>query len=162
MKNKKLIYFLIPLVLLIWGLIIFRIIKQIHHSQKPAIDNTSYSKNNNPGPDPDSSALILKYHDPFLHGITFKIYDSGKSDNLFSNNSNLTTVTKAPVNFPNTRYSGFVINSKNKQKLGLLKIDNKDFLVQEGDVVSGEKIIRLHADSVIISFKKAKKTFLRD
>jgi hypothetical protein len=162
MKNKKLIYILIPLVLLIWGLIVFRIIKQINRSQKPAIDNTSYSKNNNQGPETDSSSLILHYRDPFLHGITRKISDSGGSYNLFSNNSNLTTVTKAPVNFPNTRYSGLVINSKNKLKLGLLKIENKDFLVQEGELVSGEKIIRLHADSVIISFKKIKKTFFRD
>lgn len=162
MKNKKLIYILIPLVLLIWGLIVIRIIKQIHHSQKPAMENASYSKNNNPGPVADSSALILKYRDPFLHGFIRKSSDSGRSDNLFSNNSNLTTVTKAPVSFPNTGYSGLVINSKNKQKLGLLKIDNKDFLVQEGDLVSGEKIIRLHADSVIISFKKTKKTFFRD
>jgi hypothetical protein len=162
MKTKKLIYILIPLVLLIWGLIVFRIIKQIRHSQKPHIENASYSKNHNPGPAADSSSLILKYRDPFLHGNIRKISDSWRSDNFLSNNSNLSTVTKAPVSFPNTRYSGLVINSKNKQKLGLLKIDNKDFLVQEGDLVSGEKIIRIHSDSVIISFKKTKKTFFRD
>jgi hypothetical protein len=161
MKNKKLIYILIPLVVVIWGLIVFRIIKQIHHSQKPEIGNAIYSKGKLSITDNDSSKLILKYRDPFLNGMTRKNYAS-RSESIFGNNSNLTTVPKPTINFPATKYSGLVTNSKNKHKLGLLKIDNKDFLVQEGDLVSGEKIIKLHADSVIISFKKAKKTFLKD
>jgi hypothetical protein len=161
MKNKKLIYILIPLVVVIWGLIVLRIVKQIHHSQKPDVENTSYSKGSLAHADNDSSPLILKYRDPFLNGITRK-NSASKSVSILGNNSNLTTVPKPSINFPATRYSGLVINSKNKQKLGLLKIENKDFLVQEGDLVSGEKIIKLHSDSVIISFKKAKKTFFRD
>lgn len=162
MKNRKLIYILIPLVVVIWGLIVLRIIKQIHHSQTPEMESTAYSKINGSISEKDSSALILKYRDPFLNGITRKSSGAGQSGSVFGNNNNLTTVPKPVINFPDTRYSGLVVNSKNKHKLGLLKIDNKDFLVQEGDLVSGENIIKLHADSVIISFKKTRKTFFRN
>jgi hypothetical protein len=162
MKNRQLMYILIPSVLLIWGLIIFKIIKQIHHAQKPATELSPFLKVGEMKGVIDTSSLLLNYRDPFLHGVVRSSSSSQSYEDFNSNNTNLTTAKKPPVNFPITKYSGLVINYKNRHKLGLIKIENKDFLAKEGELVAGERIIRLYTDSVIVSYNKTKKTFLRN
>lgn len=162
MKNKKIIYILIPLTLIIWGLIILKIIKHFSHITIPVTNLYTIPKSINKESSADSSTLILNYRDPFLSGTSLSFASSHNADNLISNNNNLTMAPKPAMNFPNTRYSGLVINTKNKHKLGLLKIDNKDFLAREGEEVGGEKILKLYSDSVVISYKKSKKTFFKN
>jgi type II secretory pathway component PulC len=136
--------------------------KQIRHSPLSTFENTSYSKNSIADQDVDTSSLILKYRDPFLNTVARKCSDSGQSGDLNGSSTAHKSVTKVPVNFPDTKYSGLIVNSKNKQKLGIIKIGKKDFLAKEGEMIEGEKILKLYNDSVIISFNKAKKTFFRD
>jgi hypothetical protein len=155
MKNRKLTYVLVPLVLFIWGLIIFKVNKHSHHPQKPSIVINSI-KNSNPGIETDSAAMILNYRDPFLGGIALS---AQSREELLNQNTSFSTSLKSVLNFPLTKYSGLVTNTKNKFKVGLIKIENKEFLATEGDLLGGEKIVRLFADSVVISFKKTKKTF---
>jgi hypothetical protein len=154
-KNRQLIYVLIPSVLIIWGLIIMKVIRNIHHSQKQVIETSSISRGSELELINDSSSLILNYPDPFLRGIN-------QMSSSSQERSNLQSATKTQINFPNTKYSGLVINYKSKHKLGLIKIENQDFLAEEGDFVAGEKILRLYNDSVIISFNKIKKTCLKN
>jgi hypothetical protein len=161
MKNRQLIYILIPLVLIVWGLIIFKIFKQIRHSNNHASEVFSNLKNSDQVTEPDSFSLILHYRDPFLQGIVRPLSSSRSFGSLINNNSNLTSI-KPQVNFPASKYSGLVINYKNKNKLGVIKIDNKDFLVKEGELIAGEKIIRLYNDSVIVRFRNIKKTILKN
>lgn len=128
-----------------------KIIRHIHHSQKPVFETSSISRGTEMKLINDSSSLILNYPDPFLRG-------NNQISSFSQESSKLQSATKPQINFPNTKYSGLVINSKSKHKLGLIKIENQDFLAEEGDFVAGEKILRLFNDSVIISFNKMKKT----
>lgn len=162
MKNKQLIYILIPLVLIIWGLIIYKIINHVNHGKDNSMDTLPFTKVIRSSSNSDTLSLALYYRDPFLHGIIRPVSGSISSNDLLSNKGSLTIATKATVNFPGTRYFGFVVNAKNKQKLGLLKIDNKDYLAKEGDLIGGEKIAKLYTDSVIIIFNKTKKTFFKN
>lgn len=161
MKNKKLIYILLPLVIAIWGLIILRFIKQAHPFHGKLVEKESALAIKGLIIDRDTSILILKYRDPFLSGVSRRNVDRVFSETIFRNTENLTSVPKAIISIPDTKYYGLVVNPKSRNKLGLMKIDNKDFLVQEGDVISGERVLKLHPDSVIISFKRLRKTIIK-
>ena len=162
MKNKQLSYILIPLVLVIWGLIVYKIINQVNHGKDKSMGTLPFTKAVRSSSVSDTLSLVLYYRDPFLHGMIRPVSGSISSNDLLSNKGSLTIATTATVNFPGTRYFGFVVNSKNKQKLGLFKIDNKDYLAKEGELIGGEKIAKLYTDSVIIICNKTKKTFFKN
>jgi hypothetical protein len=159
MKNKQMIYVLLPLVLIIWGFIAFKIIRQVKHKQNPPQDNQAIQKASSMESVKDTFSLILEYRDPFLHGMLRPpSISSTNPNNLLSNKTNLSSETKPVVVVPNTKYFGLVTNSKNKQKLALIKINEKDYIAKEGEVVAEEKISKLFADSMIILYHKTKKT----
>lgn len=162
MKNKKLMYVLIPLTLLIWGIIILKIFNQVHPDRNSYSQSTSVIQQVSNQSDRDTLSLLLNYRDPFLHGVVRSVTNTMPKENISNGFGQLSTATHVAVNFPNTKYSGLVINSKSKSKVGLIRINEKDYLAKEGELIGGGKIIRLFADSVIISFNKTKKTFLRN
>jgi hypothetical protein len=162
MKNKKVTYILIPLTLLIWGLIIFRVIDNFKQPQNADFKSAVNKRDVNQYLSKDTTSLLLNYPDPFLH----RNVQSGRSistdeGSINGENVNLSVVTKAQVVFPLITYSGIIVNSKSKLKTGLVKIASKDYLVKEGETVDGEKILKLYPDSVIILYKANKKTILK-
>lgn len=90
--------------------------------------------------------LKLNYRDPFL-GRNFQ--QQGQDNQALAVRTNLVT-SASPIKIPLTVYSGLVINPKNKKKTGLLKIDQKDYLVREGETIEGERVLKLYKDSVIL------------
>jgi hypothetical protein len=147
------------MVILIWGIIIFKIIKKFNNPEIPSSSAYSFTKTNVPETVKDTFSLTLNYRDPFLDGkARFRII-SGGDNNLLSEKTALATAKKASINFPEIKYSGIVINSKNKQKVGLLKIASRDFLAKEGELVGVVKISKLYNDSVTVILSNTKRTF---
>lgn len=162
MKNKLLSSILIPMVILIWGIIIFKIIKHINNSEVPTLATYSFTKTSSHETTKDTLTLILNYRDPFLNGIARGTTISEGNNNLTGDKSVLFTPAKPLAKFPDIKYSGMVINSKNKQKTGLLKIENKDFLVKDGELAGRVKVFKLFTDSVIVVSNREKRTFYKN
>jgi hypothetical protein len=161
MKNKRLTYVLIPLVLLIWGLIFYRIfmgsdkdgpVQTIRDIRKVAKKDSLT----------DIFEIKANYRDPFL---------SGSDKTLVSNTGDVVpdrvgfTSVKPPVPeiiIPDLRYFGLIMNPKSKQKLGLFRLNNKNFILKEGTVQEDFKIVRLFNDSVKVQYKTKRKTFKKN
>ena len=74
MKNKKLTYILVPLVLIVWGLIIYRIFNTIHNTDDSPLLNTPIATiNGEKNTLLDTFSLQLNYRDPFLGNLHRKI-----------------------------------------------------------------------------------------
>ncbi|MDP4209204.1 MAG: hypothetical protein Q8928_10360 [Bacteroidota bacterium] len=162
MKNKRLIYFLLPLVLFIWGAIFYKIFAGFD-SSKPK-DNgvslpTNKNKSNLPG---DTISLVADYRDPFLEGYELEETENAEyEEDLESNKkgfANTAPVSKPVINVPEIKYYGVIANNATKKKTGIFRITGKDCILKEGELSGDFKIVKLFNDSAKIAYQQIKKT----
>jgi len=154
MKNKKMLYVLVPAVILIWGAVVFSIFSHIHnpdtsfeHYSSPAYSKVSES-------DSSKYQLIANYRDPFNAGM------KNSSEDEISEQEKLNKIQKMnqQVNWPNIEFLGKI--SHNKKWVVLLKVNNSNILMQEGDEKLNIKLLKMYNDSVLLNFQKDKRVFV--
>jgi hypothetical protein len=156
MNNKKTIYILLPLVLILWGYIIYRVVDQA----KPEIDlsNSELPRlqvNSNQN-EQESYQLLLDYQDPFLKTAIANNQNAEKEQ------------AEAQVrrrglhawNWPNFTYNGSIQN--HKKVVGLLQMNSSNLLVQEGKVYQEFKVFKLFPDSIIMERGGEKRTVVKN
>ena len=159
MKNKKLLYILIPIVLLIWGMISYKIVVNINDDE---VFNTQIQLglkegDNNNTLVKDSFKLLLDYRDPFLTSYkrSYKRTISSKSS---SDGKKKVKELEMTESWPMINYGGMIKQKKSNQKVGLIQINQIDYLIRENEEVSEFKIVRITRDSVVLRRGKLKKT----
>ena len=144
LKNKKFTYLLIILVILIWGSVFFKIYSKFgggKRVERSLLKSFGTSENSH---DDSIFTLVLDYPDPFL-----KI--GGRVDNHPVTAAN--TPQKQPTVWPPIEYRGYVVISNKKESSGLLKIQNADLLVKQGQEYLGVKIRTIKKDSIFVAYK---------
>ena len=123
MKNKKTLYILIPAVLIIWGLIVYKIFSW---SDDPGTDTLlPIAKKTLPVTDSvDKSVIHANYPDPFLKDKTYKASGTVPAGNKVANVANsdskkTTVVVKTPpvAKWPKIRYDGLIINKNSGENV---------------------------------------------
>jgi hypothetical protein len=163
MKNKKLIYVLFPLVILIWGFIFYRILSHSGNDQFEQVTKKTINVRSSTNKE-DTISLSVNYRDPFLGSELAITYS--KSENVIKSSlSNKTNIQQThilmsiPIDFPEIRYFGFITNQKDKKKLGLIRVNNKDILMKEGEFSEGFKVVKIFDDSINICYKNNFKVY---
>ena len=186
MKNKRLVYLLLPLVLVVWGLIAQRIWSAATDS---APDSPTVTGGNAPVATRTAGrnqrpALLLTYADPFKPLLTAKT--PGLTTAVPQQNSARTTamafapvpfarrntqpltpttslpVATLPVVWPQVKYLGLIKSTKENNQIALLSIDNQESIIKVGQSNQGVQLVKLFRDSVQLSFNKQKKSFHRN
>ena len=143
MKNKKVIYVLIPLVIFVWGFIgyrIFALLKQKdtssfqHHMEKLQLQEKEII---------DTFYLIADYPDPFLKSNTG--YRTNKTSKY--RNSQKKNQKKRDIRWPNIEYKGLIKNQKTEKTVINIKINNKNMLMSEGDEMEQVRLLKVFNDS---------------
>jgi len=159
MKSKKALYFLIPLVVLVWGLIILRVLKMTH----PMADDNAFANRTVATGDSVKvrrlQRLNLNYADPFLKDI--HVFSSSDQENnetysVFKTNPE---PPKKVVRWPNIIYNGLVENSKNR--MAIVQCDNKTFIVGKDQVIGQLEVLSVFSDSIIVKNEEEKRTFIK-
>jgi hypothetical protein len=151
-----------PLVLIIWGCIIYKIYLSLEHKQSHTFEGNTVSKTTQNSAITDTFTIIDNYRDPFLLKVpSAKANQSAQGKYLLSNRTGLTANVSTVV-FPEVKYFGLITNSQKKKKVGLLRISNQDLIVQEGELQQTIKILHMCNDSVIIMLGKVKKTIRKN
>ncbi len=157
MKNKKFTYVLIPVVLIVWGMIIYRLFNGTNSGL--AInknENKLFEKNVNETM-ADTFSIRGNYKDPFLskrsqrnqiQETTIKQPTTNETKKLKPEAKN----NKSLVTWPNVVFSGLIKNQKSNKQLALLQIDGKADIMQVGDTKSNIKLLKTSHDSIEISF----------
>lgn len=155
MKNKKLTYLLGLVLLVVWGLIIYRIFYAVSgdsdndlpiassHPVKEAYNDYTIPK--------DTTHLLLNYRDPFglvqskdTLNTTVKISHSV--------NSNAAAIKKSAFDWGFIQYSGYIRNPVSKKLIALVSINGKNEMLSEGDTKDQVKLIKNVQDAIKISF----------
>jgi hypothetical protein len=173
MKNKKLQYILIPVVLLVWGLIIYRVVdftKQDDPIEPETI--STIQPNQNKGTIQDTFSLYANYRDPFLKNVRYsrprytkkttstKKEEPQKTTKKTESNIALRRDILENIRWPEIKYGGIVQNSQSGEKVGLMEVDKREFLIRKNDSVQRIFIKDIYKDSVIVIYKETHKTFV--
>jgi hypothetical protein len=160
MKNKKLLYVLLPAVIGIWALIFYRVFAAV----KPGNDTDSVTVTNigkdNEALISDTFQLIADYRDPFLGTLI--------DDKPVRSNGPVVITEAKPVipkpypvqaPWPSVSYSGMIRNQHSSVQLAMLQVNGQSYTVRSGEIIEGIQILKVFRDSIEVSMGKERKTF---
>lgn len=170
--NKYAPYVLGPILLLIWGLIFYKIYQAVYGNGEE-LEVPSY------GALPvfetvqkDSGyALLMDYRDPFLGGrFQYKNTSSNttpprtNTPPRVTNSRRKTTPSpaqpKTTIPFPKVIYQGYQILEQDT--IALLNINGKFYpTARKGAVLQGVEVVEIYRDSVQLGYRGGQQTFLR-
>ena len=153
MKNKKLTYFLIAIVLGVWGLILYRIFDAVSDNDdtaapvavkqvKEAFNDYSLPK--------DTTKLLLNYRDPF--GIA-KPKDTAVRVSKATSLKSTVATAKPAMNWSFISYSGYIRNPASKKLIALVSINGQNVTLAEGETKNQVKLLKNLRDSIKISYE---------
>lgn len=156
MTNKKAIYVLLPAALLLWVYIGWQIYQQVKEPEFVETPFIPTLKKETEKEKPSSFVLGLNYKDPFLKTLNGKqaTRELEKKKDLKPSN-----VNRKRMPWPNMTYKGWIEN--HKKTIGILQINNKQHLVDEGYEYDGIYIEKLYQDSIRIRKNEEEKIIKR-
>jgi hypothetical protein len=157
MKSKKSIYILLPLVLLIWGMLIYQFFSYTSpevievQEELPLFVKIDYKE-------PDTTALDINHRDPF----TGKLENANRnsSSNAKASNEPKIQILSTPEVQTQIEYKGIVSDVANKKKVFMVIIDNQTFLMKQGDKENEVELINGNSESITVKHKGKKKNIL--
>jgi len=150
-RNKVLTYVLIFVVLIVWGIIIFRIVAAYGGSNDDAYTPPPAAKEvfNDYAIPKDTTRLMLNYRDPF--GLIVK-KDTVKPRSLGRPYLKTGITNLKPVfNWDIIQYSGYIRNPDSKKLIAFLHINGKEATMNEGETIDHIKLVRNMKDSVLVN-----------
>lgn len=169
MNQKKVRYFLIGGVAVVWGLIIYRVIDGLSGDDDlppislPAPRAAAQAAVN------DSFTLIADYPDPFLAdedtvvsvtplNATQAGVQANNAQAVNQSSFNSTPPPSAPKGYVEgtIQYMGMIANPDKKLKIGTISLQGKEMFVKEKDNVNGYTIMKITPESLEVKYKGKK------
>ena len=158
MKNKKLTYSLLVIVLGVWGFFFFTLF-----SDNSAVEFEVESNYYEVKSDKDSinfKDLSLNYSDPFLQRKIVAVSNTNVASKSSKPKSFKIPTPKKIVKriiWPKIEYGGTVNITK-----GLVKINSRLFILQENEVANEVTVTKLYNDSLQVKFREETKTVVKN
>ncbi|MFY0482525.1 hypothetical protein ACI6PS_07950 [Flavobacterium sp. PLA-1-15] len=149
MKNKKNLYVLLPVVLFIWGAVLYQFFSYSDNGEMVSVSSGTF----NPKPlsikPRDTFSIDVDYRDPFLG----KIYPS-TSNKINKKSTGKRQIKKEEsIVWPSIVYKGIVSDSKDKTKVFMLIINGRTFLMKRGDVENDVFLKEGNRESIYVKYK---------
>jgi|SRR5687767_15788997 len=154
MNQKSLRYFLLGGVILIWGAIIYRVIKGLSPEDYvlPVKQRITLINYNAPK---DSFILFANYPDPFIPHSDIIEIDKAEND---QNQTPQKTTQIKPDPIPTTpgldinaiMYHGMIANPETKKKIAVITINGKEYLAKDKSRIENIRIQKIEKDQIEI------------
>ncbi|MGV8947180.1 MAG: hypothetical protein ACOH1N_12175 [Lutibacter sp.] len=151
MKSKKNTYFLIPVALIIWAFIGYKIYATLNsNNDVNIVDNNTIEFKPEEIKEVEKFTINANYRDPFLGKL---YHNSAKPGNPVK------MKVKPMVVFPEITFNGMVAPKEaDRATLFLIAINNKQQLLSVGKQIDGVKLLKGNSKEITIDFQKNKKT----
>jgi len=144
MKNKKNIYILLPAVILVWGLLAYKIFFAVK-STNDVVEQLTVSKFKPKVVEETATFTIsANYRDPFLGTMEQKEVPKKRATGV--------TKKKSVTPFPTIRYNG-VISSQDKKQVFLITINGEQFFFSKRATHKEVKLLKGSKKEVVLQFK---------
>ena len=157
MNKKKINYILLPLVLFIWGGVIYTLVDGLSSSSDEYPVNKPLPQVKMEDIENDTFVLLANYRDPFLKK-KFQQFTSVENNSPINTSKNkikppITEAVKPAIDWSFIQYHGRIKNQKTGRNVGMLSINGQSHLINEGEKVQQVKLITLSEDSVKVSYQ---------
>lgn len=152
LKSKTSLYILLPLVVIIWGIVIYRVVGAVSEEPETIENIPVVSKGEIKRIEKDTFSLVSINHDPFL-GHYYKTAVPVEKKKIPS---------ETKIEWPAVTYLGLVSDSGKSSKIHILQINGKQFLMEKGNSAEGIKIIGSRSNEVILLYKRDRKVFIKN
>jgi hypothetical protein len=152
MKNKKLTYFLVVIVLGLWGLILYRVFDAVaanDDNQLPVLVHQVKDTYGNFSIPNDTAKLMLNYRDPF--GLP-EPKDTVTKRNQLLSSKKITQTVRPAINWSFISYSGYIRNPASKKLIALVSINGQNVTLAEGETKVRVKLVKNMRDSIKVSY----------
>lgn len=159
MKNKKSIYILLPIVLLIWGAVMYQFFTFSNNPVNELEPQTEIALKPLDFKEQDSVPFNVNYRDPFLG----KTFNKPGTKSTKSNSNKVQKKIAQPIEaivWPTIIYKGIVSDTKEKNKVFMLIIDGKTFLMRAKNNENGVFLVEGDRESIEIVYKRETKLIL--
>ena len=157
-SNKKLTIILLSVVIIIWGIIIYKIIFE-HKSFNNDSNLKKTVKRESTEIKRDDYKLIANYRDPFLWKIKSNQTQQKKREKE-KKKDRLTSLRRrsnaSRVSWPEIIYGGYIENKGSNFSI-IVNIKNKSYIAVEGNVIEGVEIKEFYKDSILVVYNDEKK-----
>jgi len=163
LKGKKSLYVLIPAVLAVWGIIIYRVV--INQQQDIGSINTTpeeiFIQQEN---SKDTCKMVWAYRDPFLDRPADQVCDTEFD---FSTQNNVSSIKigsykssepEKKVQWPSIVYQGLIKNKSNGKMVAVFTINKRQVLLSEKQVFDGVLIESADNNKAVVQFGGELKT----
>lgn len=152
LKNKNTLVVLFPVVVIIWGIVIWKVVSSFT-DEIPVLPIPKHVDKKVAQIIPkDTFSLIKLDNDPFL-GVA---YNKPKTPAKVSG--------KAPVEieWPAIEYLGLVSDTDISSRIHVLMIEEQQHLMESGTEVDGVKLVMARQDGVILNYRGVQKEFRKN
>ena len=151
MKNKKLLYVLIPAVILVWGAIIYKVVMGLGGNEDTSFQKIEMAEIHSTDVLNDTFSINPSYRDPFSGKQIKKIVTTGQPT--------IKKIVAPPViaNWPSIIYGGIVKNQKSNKQLVLVSINGQSTMLKIGESYNNVELLKVFKDSIEVKFGKEKR-----
>lgn len=176
MKNKTTTYALLALVLCLWGYIVYKIYMGVKGDDivVPVASTKSKPVKEKEPMAIDNYELSLNYRDPFL-GKQAASHVGSSSSSAYTGTPRpvvarprvVTPTVVAPprpvetIDWSVIRFNGIMKNPTTNKMISIVMVNNQQYMLGEGGVGGGVKVLKVYKDSLRISYKNINKTITR-
>lgn len=147
-KNKKSLYILFPLVIGVWGLVIYRVIEG-QSGDRPIVQRvTTNTKSSDLRHEIKRDSIKIKKltRDPFL-GTSYQPAPKGK-----------VKAVKEKVNWPSISIHGKVGDKTHQNQVYIIAIGNQPYTIKKGETIDGITLLQATDKGVILRYQEEVKS----
>lgn len=143
---------MLPIVIIIWGIVIYKIIAAFSPDPVAISDNFESTFVAPKFQKKEVFTLLPIESDPFL-GILYVNPEKNK------NNNKTSSKPKKDLIWPEINYLGIVSDKDSKASVFILQINGKQHLLKKGETLEEFKVIKGSKDKIFINYKGKTKEF---
>jgi hypothetical protein len=161
MKNKKAVYILLPAVMLIWGLIFYKIFTRVNTKKEAVNSSQNVISQDTSRIVRDTFMIYADYEDIFLKEIPQNNRSKKESNKKKEDKRNFQRRRRIVANrtrWPEIHYKGLIKRRQDNGCIVLIEINNKKCLFHKGDTIHHIYLKRFTKDSVRVIYKNEERS----
>lgn len=153
MKRKKNIYFLVATVIIVWGILGYKLLTGFNVSAKKSDTVVpTHFKASKPDKKPETFNIKNDYRDPFLGLLENKNIGNPKPKMI-------PQVKKEMIPFPIVVYVGFIEPKGKNEKVFLVAINGQQHIFKINTLINEVKLLSGNSQEITVQFQHQKKSF---
>ncbi|MBR8534939.1 hypothetical protein KDU71_05150 [Carboxylicivirga sediminis] len=156
MKNKKSLYILIPLAVVVWGTIFWKVFSGSGNNSTVEYQSNQVLSNKEISKDTIRRQLSYNYSDPFLKNQTKPSVEQPQEP------KNEQRTINRVVRWPMVEFKGTVKSRRKNRTMAILQISSRKYLVRENELKDQVKVLAITPDSIGLEYQNDKRYFKRN